>query len=115
MRSMLRNVGSVRQSVNMLTFLIALAVFGGTALQTLIALVEVRVAHRYALQVARAEDELAGEQPLWRRRRTRRELRSWRDPETDKSLALIDAVLFSWALLMFAAAAATAKAMIALW
>jgi hypothetical protein len=111
----LNNVSGVRQSENVLSLLIALVVFVGTALQTLVALVDVRAADGHALQVDRAEDELAIEQPLWRRRRTRRELRSWREPETDRSLALIDAVLFSWALLMFAAAAATAKATIALW
>lgn len=94
----------------MLTFCIAVAVFVATSLQMLIALVEMRQAHRPALEVARTEDELVQQEPRLSRRRWRKELRSWRDDETERSLAYVDAVAFSWMLLVFASAAASFQA-----
>lgn len=94
----------------MLTFVIALAVFVATSLQMLVALVDVREAHRAALQVQRVEEQLVREQPRLRRRRARKEVRSWRDDQTERSLALVDVVLFSWILLVAASAAASVQA-----
>jgi len=94
----------------MLTLVIAVAVFVATSLQMLVALVEMREAHRPALEVARAEDELVQQQPRLSRRRWRKELRSWRDNDTERSLAYVDAVAFSWTLLVFASGAASVQA-----
>jgi len=93
-----------------MTFVISIAAFVATSLQMLVALVDVRAAHRPALEVARAEDELVQEQSLLRRRGVRRELRSWRDSETEKSLAYVDAIAFSWTLLVVASGAASVQA-----
>jgi hypothetical protein len=87
-------------------FAIAFAVFTGTGLQMMLALVEARDAHKGALAWARAEDELVREHPRLRRRKVRRELVAWRDPDTDRSLAYVDVVLMSWTLLVCASAAA---------
>lgn len=76
----------------------------------LVALLEARDAHQAALETARAENDLAREQPIWLRRRVLREIRSWRDPQTEKSLALVDVVSFSWTLLVVASGAATIQA-----
>jgi hypothetical protein len=81
-------------------FAIALAVFTGTALQMMLALVDAREAHRDALAWARTEDDLVKEHPRLRRRKVRKELVTWRDPETDRSLAYVDVVLLSWTLLV---------------
>jgi len=89
-----------------LTFTIAVAVFTGTGLQMLLALIDAREAHRYALAWARAEDQLIKEHPRRRRRKVRKELVAWRDPDTDRSLAYVDVVLLSWTLLVCASAAA---------
>jgi hypothetical protein len=70
-----------------LNLLLALAAFTGTALQMMLALVQAKEAHQDALAWARAEDELINEEPRLRRRRARKELTSWRDPDTDRSLA----------------------------
>lgn len=96
----------------MSTFLLALAAFIGTTLQMMLALVEARNAHREAFTWARAEDDLVQEQPRLRRRSTRKELRSWRDQGTDRSLAYVDLVLFSWSLLVCASGGATVSAVI---
>jgi hypothetical protein len=96
----------------MWSVLFALAAFGGTSLQMMLALVEAREAHRGALEWARAEDQLVNEQPRLRRRSARRELASWRDPETDRSLAYVDVVLFSWTLLVVASAGASLSAVL---
>lgn len=93
---------------------IAVAAFVGTGLQMLTSLVEVREVHRPALQVARTEDEIVSAERLWHRRSARRELRSWRDRETEKSLAYVDVVLLAWTLLVLASGAATIQAIIAL-
>lgn len=95
----------------MMNVLIALAVLTGTGLQMLVALVDAKNAHQDALSWARAEDQLIKEQPRLRRRKVRKELRSWRDPETDRSLAYVDVVLLGWTLLVSAAAAATFQAL----
>jgi hypothetical protein len=87
-------------------FAIAIAVLAGTGLQTMLAVVDVRAAHKDALAWARAENELIKEQPRLRRRKVRKELASWRDPDTDRSLAYVDVVLLSWTLLLSASAAA---------
>jgi hypothetical protein len=87
-------------------FAIALAVFTGTGLQMLLALVDARDAHKDALAWARTEDELVREHPRLRRRKVRNELVTWRDPDTDRSLAYVDIVLLSWTLLVGASAAA---------
>ena len=94
----------------MWTFLLALAAFVGTTLQMMLALVEAKDAHRDALLWAQAEDELVHEQPRLSRRSARRELRSWRAPDTDRSLAYVDLVLFSWTLLVCASGGATMTA-----
>jgi hypothetical protein len=94
----------------MLTFLIALAVFAATSLQMLVALVDTREAHRAALAVQQVEEQLIREQPRLRRRRWRKEVRSWRDDQTDRSLAYVDVVAFSWTLLVAASAAASLQA-----
>jgi hypothetical protein len=94
----------------MLTFGIALAVFVAMSLQMLVALVDVREAHRAALQVQRVEEQLVREQPRLRRRQSRKEVRSWRDDQTERSLAYVDVVLFSWTLLVAASAAASIQA-----
>jgi hypothetical protein len=88
----------------------ALAVFVATSLQMLVAVVDMREAHRPAIEVARTEEQLVREQPRLKRRRWRKELRSWRDPQTERSLAYIDLVAFSWTLLVFASATATFRA-----
>jgi len=103
-------VGGDAEYGAMLTFVIAVAVFVATSLQMLIALIEMREAHRPALEVARVENELVQQAPRLSRRRWRKELRSWRDKETDRSLAYVDAVAFSWTLLVFASAAASFQA-----
>lgn len=103
-------VGPFSQTCRVWTFLLALAAFIGTTLQMMLALVEARDAHREALTWARAEDDLVHEQPRLRRRSTRKELRSWRDQDTDRSLAYVDVVLFSWSLLVCASGGATASA-----
>lgn len=90
----------------MVNFGIALAVFTGTGLQMMLALVAAKEAHKDALAWARAENELIKEHPRLRRRKVRRELRTWRDPDTDRSLAHVDVVLLSWTLLVCASAAA---------
>lgn len=105
-------VGPVSQTCLVSTFLLALAAFIGTTLQMMLALVEARDAHREALTWARAEDDLVHEQPRLRRRSTRKELRSWRDQGTDRSLAYVDVVLFSWSLLVCASGGATVSAVI---
>ena len=91
----------------MLTFIIAMAVFVATSLQMLLALVDAREAHRPALQVQHVEEQLVREQPRLRRRRWRREVRSWRDDQTARSLAYVDIVAFSWTLLVAASGAAS--------
>lgn len=103
-------VGPFSQTCRVWTFLLALAAFIGTTLQMMLALVEARDAHREALTWARAEDDLVHEQPRLRRRSMRKELRSWRDQDTDRSLAYVDVVLFSWSLLVCASGGATASA-----
>ena len=95
----------------MVNFLIALAVFIGTALQMMLALVDAKTAHKDALSWARAEEELIKEHPRLRRRSVRKELATWRDPDTDRSLAYVDVVLLSWTLLVVAAAVATFSAL----
>lgn len=90
----------------MWNFLIAIAVFTGTGLQTMLAVVDAREAHKDAVAWARAEDELVKEQPRLRRRKVRKELATWRDPDTDRSLAYLDVVVLSWTLLVCASAAA---------
>ncbi len=92
------------------SFLIALAVFVATNLQMLVALVDVREAHRAALEVQRVEEQLVREQPRLRRRRWRKEIRSWRDDQTERSLAYVDVVALSWTLLVAASAAASIQA-----
>lgn len=87
-------------------FAIALAVFTGTGLQMMLALFDAREAHKDALAWARAEDELVREHPRLRRRKVRKELVTWRDPDTDRNLAYVDIVLLSWTLLVGASAAA---------
>jgi hypothetical protein len=82
------------------------AVFTGTGLQMMLALVEARDAHKDAIAWARAEDELVKELPRLRRRKVWKELVTWRDPDTDRSLAYVDIVLLSWTLLVGASAAA---------
>lgn len=72
----------------------------------MLAIFDVRAAHKDALAWARAEDELVKEQPRLRRRKVRKELATWRDPDTDRSLAYVDVVLLSWTLLLGASAAA---------
>lgn len=94
----------------MLTFLISVTVFVATSLQMLVALVEMREAHRPALEVAKVEDELVQQQPWLSRRRWRKEVRSWRDKETERSLAYVDLVAFSWVLLVCASGAASIQA-----
>lgn len=96
------------------TLLLSLAAFTGTALQMMLALVDARGAHREALVWARAEDELVNELPRLRRRSARKELTSWRDPDTDRSLAYVDGVLFSWTLLVCASGGATITAVMKL-
>jgi hypothetical protein len=86
-------------------FAIATAVFVGTGLQMLLALVDARQAHKHALAWARAEDELIKEQPRLRRRKVRKELTTWRDPDTERGLAYVDVALLSWTLLVCASAA----------
>lgn len=107
-------VGRSSHAVDVFAVLISLAAFIGTALQMLVALVEAREAHRPALQVAKAENELAHEVPVWRRRKVLHELRSWRDAETERSLAYVDVVLLSWTLLAFASGAVTIQSLAAL-
>lgn len=104
------SVGMAVHDVRMLTFLVALAVFVATGLQMLVALVDTRDAHRAALQVQRVEEQLIREQPRLRRRRWRKEIRSWRDDQTERSLAYVDVVAFSWTLLVAASAAASTQA-----
>ena len=87
-------------------FAITLAVLTGTGLQMMLALVEAKEAHKDALAWARAEDELVRETPRLRRRKVRKELVTWRDPDTDRSLAHVDLVLLSWTLLVCGSAAA---------
>ena len=83
-----------------------IAVFTGTGLQMLLALIDTKASHTDALGWSRAEDELVREQPRLSRRRLRKELASSRDPNTERSLAYVDVVLVSWTLL-FAASKAT--------
>lgn len=103
-------VGPTGRTDAVWTFLLALAAFVGTTLQMMLALVEAKDAHRDALLWAQAEDELVHEQPRLSRRSARRELRSWRAPDTDRSLAYVDLVLFSWTLLVCASGGATMTA-----
>lgn len=91
----------------MSTFVIALAVFVATSLQMLVALVDTREAHRAALQVQQVEEQLVREQPRLLRRRWRKEVRSCRDDQTERSLAYVDVVAFSWTVLVAASAAAS--------
>jgi hypothetical protein len=107
-------VGPLGKTYDVLTFLLALAALVGTTLQMMLALVEAKDAHREALIWARAEDELVSEQPRLRRRSARKELTSWRDPDTDRSLAYVDLVLFSWTLLVCASGGATMAAVVKL-
>ena len=104
-------VGPPVKSEFVVNFLIALAVFPGTALQMMLALVDAKTAHKDALAWARAEDELIKEHPRLRRGKVRKELRTWRDPDTDRSLAYVDVVLLSWTLLVVAAAVAAFAAL----
>jgi hypothetical protein len=76
----------------------------------LVGLVDVREAHRAALEVQRVEEQLVREQPRLRRRRWRKEIRSWRDDQTEHSLAYVDVVALSWTLLVAASAAASIQA-----
>lgn len=85
---------------------IALLVLVGTSLQMVTSLRELRVSHRKALDWMQAEDALIDAERPWRRRRVRRELRSWRDPETHQGIAHVTAVLMSWVLLVVASAVA---------
>lgn len=89
-----------------------MAVLVGTGLQTMLAVADVRAAHKDALAWARAENELIKEQPRLRRRKVRKELTTWRDPDTDRSLAYIDVVLLSWTLLLCASGAAAIASLI---
>lgn len=94
----------------MWTFVIAICVLVATTLQTIVAIVDMREAHRPAIEVAKIEEQLVQEQPRFKRRRGRKELRSWRDDETERSLAYVDLVAFSWTLLVFASGVASVQA-----
>lgn len=94
----------------MWTFVIAICVLVATTLQTIVAIVDMREAHRPAIEVAKIEEQLVQEQPRFKRRRWRKELRSWRDDETERSLAYVDLVAFSWTLLVFASGVASVQA-----
>lgn len=103
-------VGASRHDALMLAFLIALTVFVATSLQMLVSLIDIREAHRPALQVQQLEDQLVREQPRRHRRRWRKEIRSWRDAQTERSLAYVEVVALSWTLLVAASGAASIKA-----
>ena len=63
---------------------------------------EVGRANRAAMNWWTAEDELVGEQRPWKRWRTRRVLRSWRDQETAEAIQHVQQVLLSWVVLLLA-------------
>jgi hypothetical protein len=96
------------------TFLLSVAAFTRTTLQMMLALVEARNAHPEALVWARAEDELVDQQARLSRRSARKELTFWRDPDTDRSPAYVDVVLFNWTLLICASGGATMTAVMKL-
>ncbi|WP_310961260.1 hypothetical protein [Nocardioides terrisoli] len=52
------------------------------------------------------EDELIAEAPRLKRRRMRRELRSWRDPEMHRTIRDLKLAVTSWTLLVVASAVA---------
>jgi hypothetical protein len=83
-------------------WVISVLVLVGTFMQFLLALVELRETKRAGAQWSAAEDALVSEQPIWRRRSTRRELRSWRTPEINDAIWHINVALASWLLLVVA-------------
>lgn len=86
---------------------ITLAAAVGTAIQLRLSLMDFGATRREALDWWNTEDALVAEAPRLKRRRMRRELRSWRDPETHRRIRDLQLAITSWMLLVVAAALAT--------
>lgn len=96
----------------MLSVFISAAVLVATFLQTRLSAKDMGDARRSAMDWWTAEDQLVAEHRLWwQRRRVRRELKSWRDPQTAKSIRHVEVALISWVLLLVASAAALGKSL----
>ena len=91
-------------------FLISALVLIATLIQMLCAAIDLRTARSEASSWIGAEDALVREESWWRRRGVRRELRSWRDPETHRGIIYINVVLASWVMLFAAAGIALVTA-----
>lgn len=98
--------------MDLLKVVISLAAAVGTGLQLRLSLMDFGANRREAVDWWNAEDALVAETPRRNRRRTRRELRSWRDPETHRTIRDLEIAIASWVFLVVAAVLATYVAVV---
>lgn len=99
--------GGKTELVELMHFVIALAASFGTSIQLRLSLMDFGASRRDAVNWWNAEDELVAEATRLRRRSVRREIRSWRDEETSRTIRDLRLALISWAILVVASALAT--------
>ncbi|WP_270888937.1 hypothetical protein [Pedococcus sp. 5OH_020] len=85
---------------------------GGTSIQMWLSLRQVAVNHREAIRRKGAEEDLVKELPLKMRRRARREFVRDREPELHRAIRQTWLHLWSWGLLLAAAASAVTNVLL---
>lgn len=99
------------QNATMTAILISATVLIATCIQAVTSAREVGRGWKSAVEWWGVEDTIVQEQRWWWQRWvTRRELRSWRDPETARGIRHVQMVLVSWLLLMGASFVAFVRA-----
>ncbi|RNL60667.1 hypothetical protein EFK50_20370 [Nocardioides marmoriginsengisoli] len=100
--------------MRLLQVFVTLTAAVGTAIQLRLSLIDFGRSRKEAVEWWTAEDDLVAEAPRLRRRRMRRELRSWRDPEIHRTIRDLHLAVGSWTLLVVAAVLATYASVIEL-
>src|SRR5690349_7622384 len=89
--------------MKVLQLLIALGAAVGTGIQLRLSLMDFGASRRDAVEWWNEESDLISETPRRKRRRMRRELRSWRDPALHRTIRDLNLAVASWTLLVTAA------------
>lgn len=96
-------VGGNLVDMKLLQLVIAVGAAAGTGIQLRLSLMDFGASRKDAVQWWTAEDELVSEAPRSKRRRMRRELRSWRDPDIHRTIRDLHLAVSSWTLLVVVA------------
>lgn len=100
--------------MELLQFIVAMSAALGTGIQLRLSLMDFGASRKEAVEWWNAEDELIAEAPRLKRRRMRRELRSWREPQIHRSIRDLELTVASWMLLVVASSLAAYTALVAL-